>query len=52
MNEDRASAAQREAALAIHGNGDELEIDDGALVSQGDGGYWVQAWVWVPEQGE
>lgn len=33
---------------------DDIEIDDGAEVSDarevpdGDGGVWVQAWVWVP----
>lgn len=41
--------AQRAAAMRIHANGDELEIDDNAGISQADDGYWVQAWVWVPE---
>lgn len=27
----------------------DLQIDDDATVSEGDGGYWVQAWVWVKE---
>ena len=26
---------------------DELEIDPAATVSAGEGGAWVQAWVWV-----
>lgn len=41
---------QRAAAMNIHYNGDELEIDDNAGISRGDDGYWVQAWVWVPAQ--
>ena len=27
---------------------DELEIDDEPMVSVGDRGVWVNAWVWVP----
>lgn len=34
----------RQAAQNEHAS-DDLEIDD--TVSQGDGGAWVQAWVWV-----
>lgn len=26
---------------------DDLEIDDDALVSHADEGYWVSAWVWI-----
>ena len=33
------------------GSDDNIEIDDDALVSEGDGGAWVQAWVWVPAGG-
>jgi hypothetical protein len=33
----------------LHRDG-EVEIDDGALVSNGDdAGAYVQAWVWVPD---
>jgi len=29
---------------------DNIEVDDGARLSiGGDGGVWVQAWVWVPD---
>lgn len=32
---------------------DELEIDDQAVgVSEGDDGTWVNAWVWVPHDGD
>ena len=51
MDQERASMIERAAALALHRNGDELEIDDAALVSRADDGYWVQAWVWVPTPG-
>lgn len=27
---------------------EEIEIDEPAKVSQSDDGYWVQAWLWVP----
>lgn len=27
---------------------DDLEIDDAPVLSRGDDGAWVQAWVWVP----
>jgi hypothetical protein len=30
------------------GDENDLEIDDNAKMSDGDGGTWVQAWVWVP----
>lgn len=28
---------------------DNLEVDDGALTSEGDGGTWVNAWVWLED---
>jgi hypothetical protein len=31
---------------------DDLEIDDNAVVSTGEDGSWVQAWVWVREEAE
>lgn len=43
-----ATKEQIDAAITVHGD-DECEIDDYACVSEGDGGYWVQAWVWVDE---
>lgn len=35
-------------ARRLHANGDDLEIDDNAEISEGEEGTWVQAWVWVP----
>jgi hypothetical protein len=32
------------------GSDDDIEVDDGALSSQADGGTWVQAWVWLPDE--
>ena len=29
---------------------DELEIDDAPLLSDGEDGCWVSAWVWVPRE--
>ena len=31
---------------------EELEIDGDAETSEGDGGVWVAAWVWVPDEEE
>ena len=45
--EDQANCSgdiQRARELAT----DELEIDDEPMVSVGDRGVWVNAWVWVP----
>ena len=45
--EDQANCAEdicRARELAT----DELEIDDEPMVSVGDRGVWVNAWVWVP----
>lgn len=28
---------------------DKLQIEDDAVVSAGEGGAWVQAWVWVSD---
>ena len=44
-----ATESQISQARAIHGS-DDLEIDRGAMVSETDDGFWVQAWVWVPNE--
>lgn len=36
----------RDSAKAIYGS-DDIEIDNDAVVSRGDAGAFVQAWVWV-----
>lgn len=44
-----ASPELQAQAMRLHQNGDELEIDSDAASSPGEGGTWVQAWVWVPK---
>lgn len=31
---------------------DDIEIDDNAAASRGDDGFWVAAWVWLPNPKE
>lgn len=40
-----------ERARELHQDED-TEIDDNASTSEADGGTWVQAWVWVPNDEE
>ena len=47
-----ASPELRQAAEDEYGT-DEIEIDDeGAGTAPGEGGIWVQAWVWVADDEE
>ena len=48
-NRPRATPDQIDEARKMYAEGsdDDIEIDDDALVSEGEGGTWVQAWVWV-----
>lgn len=41
----------RQQAIDLHRDGDEIEVDDDAAMSQGDEGAWVQAWLYVPGWG-
>ena len=43
-----ATTAEMEAAELRHED-DECEVDANALVSHGEDGFWVSAWVWVPK---
>lgn len=49
--ECRASAELIERARARYAvpSDDDIEVDDDARISEGEGGAWVQAWVWVPQ---
>lgn len=47
LNAERAEQ-YRAKARYIYGS-DDVEVDDDAMVSKGDGGSFVQAWLWVPE---
>jgi hypothetical protein len=44
--------AIRKRARQIYQEEGTLEIDDDAIVSQSEGGYYVAAWVWVPDEDE
>ena len=44
-----ADPAEIEEARQIHAS-DEINIDDNAGISHADGGFWVQAWVWVEDK--
>jgi len=42
-------ATEAEIAEARRRYGDDdIQVDDNALASKGDGGIWVQGWVWLP----
>lgn len=47
LTEEQAQKIRRKAN-SLYGN-DDVEIDDDARISEVDGGYWVQAVVWVPK---
>ena len=53
MKETSATREEVERARAIYQT-DEIEIDDDAKTSQAednpDGGKWVAAWVWLPDE--
>ena len=42
----------REKARHMYHEEGTLEIDDDAIVSQAEGGCYVAAWVWVPDEDE
>jgi hypothetical protein len=44
-----ATEAEREAARDRIDDPTETQIDEDALVSHADDGFWVAAWVWVPQ---
>lgn len=49
VEEPEDAEAIREEARAVYASpsNDDIEIDEGAVLSPGDSGTWVQAWVWV-----
>lgn len=48
-SEDLATIARAQERNPSELGTDDLKVDDDAVVSTGEGGAWVQAWVWVPE---
>jgi hypothetical protein len=52
-SEARTDDWYRESARELYGEDGEIEVDSNARVSRGDdGGAYVEAWVWVPDDGE
>lgn len=39
----------RDIARALYA-GEDIQIDENALISEGEDGSWVQAWVWVSNE--
>jgi len=50
MNQSRSTAREREAAINIHQQTGEIQVDDGAPVIRQDDGVWVQAWIFVSNE--
>jgi hypothetical protein len=46
--EHRRLLARARDSYAV-GSDDDIEIDEDAAISKGEGGSWVAAWVWVAE---
>lgn len=50
---ERRTVAELQAVKAaqdLYQREGEIEVDDSALCSRSDAGYYVQAWVWVEDQ--
>ena len=50
MNEAQAIKAIREKFVTY--SNDEVELDDKPKTSEGDDGWWVQAWLWIRKPDE
>lgn len=50
LSDEEREERFRDAARDAHGTDGEIEIDDGADVSESDSGAYVQAWVWVSNE--
>ena len=49
MNEEVQKAVIEMARSLYEGTDGDIEVDDDASISPSEGGTWVQAWVWVPD---
>jgi hypothetical protein len=47
--EPATTEAQRREARRRYQRRGEIEIDEGAVVVQAEGGVWVAAWCWVAD---
>jgi hypothetical protein len=48
VNQERTDEQYRREARRLYAQPGTVEIDDEAVVSRGNGGAYVAAWVWVP----
>jgi len=46
------SEDEREMLRDHYGWSDDIEIDHDAITSEGEGGKWVQAWLWLANEDE
>lgn len=51
-DEGYVEAARETYVVPSSGHGQQIQIDDDAVISEGEGGAWVMAWVWVPGAGK
>jgi hypothetical protein len=51
-SDEYGDEAIRDRAQDLYGTEDNIDVDLDAIVSRGEGGAFVSAWVWVPEEGE
>lgn len=51
--EHRASEEERERARsAYHHRDDRIQVDTDAAAFRDDAGVWVEAWLWLPDEGD
>jgi hypothetical protein len=46
---DESTEEERERARDLYGS-DDVEIDENARASRGEGGTWIAAWVWLGDE--
>jgi hypothetical protein len=51
-NPDRFATPEEISEAQSEYTTDEINIDEGALASRGEGGLWVAAWVWLDRSDE
>lgn len=50
--ENEASIREKAREKCAYGSGSDIEIDEDAAILEGNDGYWVAAWVFIPGPGE
>ena len=51
-DDTREALVSTARTIYADGSDDNIEVDDGAVISVGEDGAWVSAWVWVPEESD